>query len=163
MKPQRLSQRPTVHTDTSQPKRSARSLPTASRVQSAKGSFNWSGQRPAIRRTAFASSRGERREEGGQGAGARLGPNARPPKEHWGHLRTTNPLESPFAALRLRTDAARRFKRVDSATALVWKMLMVAERRFRRLNAPELLKEVYEGVKFADGMRADTASREAAA
>ena len=85
------------------------------------------------------------------------------PKEHWGHLRTTNPLESPFAALRLRTDAAKRFKRVDSATALVWKMLMVAERRFRRLNAPELLKEVYEGVKFTDGMRDDANAREAAA
>ena len=35
------------------------------------------------------------------------------PKEHWGHLRTTNPVESPFAALRLRTDAAKRYKRVD--------------------------------------------------
>ena len=37
------------------------------------------------------------------------------PKEHWGHLRTTNPVESPFAALRLRTDAAKRYKRVDRA------------------------------------------------
>ena len=35
------------------------------------------------------------------------------PKEHWQHLRTTNPVESPFAALRLRTDAAKRYKRVD--------------------------------------------------
>ena len=34
------------------------------------------------------------------------------PREHWQHLRTTNPLESPFAALRLRTDAAKRYKRV---------------------------------------------------
>ena len=85
------------------------------------------------------------------------------PKEHWGHLRTTNPLESPFAALRLRTDAAKRFKRVDSATALIWKMLMVAERRFRRLNAPELLKEVYEGVKFTDGVKAQETIEEAAA
>ena len=32
------------------------------------------------------------------------------PKEHWQHLRTTNPVESPFAALRLRTDAAKRYK-----------------------------------------------------
>jgi transposase-like protein len=85
------------------------------------------------------------------------------PKEHWGHLRTTNPLESPFAALRLRTDAAKRFKRVDSATALVWKMLMVAERRFRRLNAPEFLREVYEGVKFTDGVKAQETIEEAAA
>lgn len=38
------------------------------------------------------------------------------PKEHWRHLRTTNPVESPFAGLRLRTDAAKRYKRVDRAT-----------------------------------------------
>ena len=43
------------------------------------------------------------------------------PKEHWQHLRTTNTVESPFAALRLRTDAAKRFKKVDNATAVVWK------------------------------------------
>ena len=60
------------------------------------------------------------------------------PKEHWGHLRTTNPVESPFAALRLRTDVAKRYKRVDRAIAVIWKMLMVAEQRFRRLKAPEL-------------------------
>ena len=59
------------------------------------------------------------------------------PKEHWGHLRTTNPVESPFAALRLRTDAAKRYKRVDRAIAVIWKMLMVAEQRFRRLKAPD--------------------------
>ncbi len=54
------------------------------------------------------------------------------PAEHWRHLRTTNVVESPFAALRLRTDAAKRFKRVDRAIAVIWKMLMVAESRFRR-------------------------------
>ena len=40
------------------------------------------------------------------------------PEDHWKHLRTTNVVESPFAALRLRTTAAKRFKRVESATAL---------------------------------------------
>jgi hypothetical protein len=54
-------------------------------------------------------------------------------------------VESPFAALRLRTDAAKRFKRSDRATAVIWKMLMVAERRFRRLNAPHLLAKAYAG------------------
>jgi putative transposase len=49
------------------------------------------------------------------------------PKEHWKHLRTTNIIESPFAAVRLRTDAAKRFKKVESATAMLWKLLMVAE------------------------------------
>ena len=46
------------------------------------------------------------------------------PREHWQHLGTTNPVESPFAALRLRTDAAKRYKRVDRATAVISKMLM---------------------------------------
>ncbi|MBI2851558.1 MAG: hypothetical protein HYX84_00425 [Chloroflexi bacterium] len=58
-------------------------------------------------------------------------------KEHWKHLRTTNVVESPFAALRLRTDAAKRYKKVENATVVLWKMLMLAERRFRRLDAPE--------------------------
>ncbi len=53
--------------------------------------------------------------------------------------------------LRLRTDAAKRFKKVANATALIWRMLMVAERRFRRLDAPEQLAAVYNGRKFADG------------
>ena len=75
------------------------------------------------------------------------------PKEHWGHLRTTNPVESPFAALRLRTDAAKRYKRVDRAIAVIWKMLMVAEGRFRRLKAPELIEDVYLGAQYADGNR----------
>ncbi|MDR7566726.1 MAG: hypothetical protein QN185_13610, partial [Armatimonadota bacterium] len=55
-------------------------------------------------------------------------------------------VESPFAALRLRTDAAKRFKKVERAAAVIWKMLMVAQTRFRRLNAPELLAKVYVGV-----------------
>ncbi len=65
------------------------------------------------------------------------------PKEHWKHLRTTNVVESPFAALRLRTDAAKRYKKVENATAVIWKMLLLAEQRFRRLDAPEKLLQVY--------------------
>lgn len=72
------------------------------------------------------------------------------PKEHWKHLRTTNPVESPFAALRLRTDAAKRFKKVENATAMIWKMLMLAEKRFRRLDAPEKLMQVYLGFEAGE-------------
>jgi transposase-like protein len=75
------------------------------------------------------------------------------PREHWGHLRTTNPIESPFAALRLRTDAAKRYKKASNATAVIWKLLMIAERTFRRLSAPELLKEVCEGAAYIDGVK----------
>jgi transposase-like protein len=74
------------------------------------------------------------------------------PKEHWKHLRTTNIVESPFAALRLRTGAAKRFKKVTNATAVIWKMLMLAEKRFRKLDAPDKLKQVYAGIEFKDGV-----------
>ena len=67
------------------------------------------------------------------------------PAAHWTHLRTTNVVESPFAAVRLRTSAAKRFKRVEGATALIWKLLRVAEKRFRKLNAPHLLEDRYGG------------------
>lgn len=84
------------------------------------------------------------------------------PKEHWTHIRTTNPVGSPFAALRLRTDAAKRFKRMENATAVIWKMLLIAESKFRRLNALELMKKVYSGVQYQDGIEL-TAEEEAAA
>lgn len=75
------------------------------------------------------------------------------PREHWRHIRTTNVIESPFSSVRLRTDAAKRYRNVANATALIWKVLMVAEKRFRRLNAPHLLEEVYQGMKYVDGKR----------
>lgn len=73
------------------------------------------------------------------------------PEAHWRHLRTTNVVESPFASVRLRTAAAKRYKKVESATALIWKVLCVAERRFRTLNALELLPGVYADAVFTDG------------
>jgi len=76
------------------------------------------------------------------------------PHEHWKHLRTTNPVESPFAAVRLRTAAAKRFKQVENATAVIWKTLLVAEHTFRRLDAPELLPDVAHGVEYVNGVRA---------
>ena len=53
------------------------------------------------------------------------------PKEHWTHIRTTNVVESPFSPIRLRTNAAKRFKKVANATAMIWKLLQVAEKNFR--------------------------------
>jgi transposase-like protein len=90
------------------------------------------------------------------------------PKEHWKHLRTTNPVESPFAAVRLRTAAGKRYKKVANATALIWRLLMVAERSFRRLDHPELLPEVAVGATYEDGVRVlreeiNSATEEAAA
>ncbi len=50
-------------------------------------------------------------------------------------------------------DAGKRFKKVVNATALIWRLLMVAERTFRRLDHPELLPEVAMGAPFVDGVR----------
>ena len=73
------------------------------------------------------------------------------PKAHWKHLRTSNIVESPFAALRLRTNAAKRFKKVENATSVIWKMLLIAEKRFQRLDSPELVRVVWGGARFEDG------------
>ena len=81
------------------------------------------------------------------------------PKDHWTHLRTTNVVESPFSAVRLRTDAARRYKKVENAEALIWKILLIAEKKFRRLNAPELLQQVYNGQLFEDGIEIEEITR----
>ena len=64
---------------------------------------------------------------------------------------------------RLRTDAAKRYKRVDRATAVIWKMLMIAEKRFRCLKAPGLMKEVYLGAQYVDGISTGIALEEVAA
>jgi hypothetical protein len=55
--------------------------------------------------------------------------------------------------VRLRTSAAKRFKKVASATALIWRVLLVAEKSFRRLDHAALLAEVAEGAKYIDGVR----------
>jgi putative transposase len=81
------------------------------------------------------------------------------PKEHWKHLRTTNVVESPFATVRLRTSAAKRYKKVKNATAVIWKTLLVAEKSFRKLNAPELLGEVAEGAVYLNGVRIKKAKK----
>ena len=75
------------------------------------------------------------------------------PAEHWMHLRTTNPIESTFATVRLRT---RRTKGCGSRTAcltMVFKLVRAAERRWRKLNGSTLLPDVIHGVCFVDGIK----------
>lgn len=75
------------------------------------------------------------------------------PAEHWRHIRTTNPIESAFATVRLRT---RRTKGCGSAAAtltMVFKLGMAAQKNWRRLNGSLLLAQVIEGVKFVDGVK----------
>ena len=81
------------------------------------------------------------------------------PREHWPHLWTSNVVECPFATVRLRTTAAKRFKKVENATAVIWKILQVAESTYRRLKAVELLPAVYAGARYVDGVERTTNSR----
>ena len=77
------------------------------------------------------------------------------PAEHWKHIRTTNPVESTFATVRLRT---RRTKGCGSRTAtltMVFKLVQCAERHWRKLDGTKLLPEVIRGVKFVDGIKTD--------
>ena len=75
------------------------------------------------------------------------------PIEHWIHLRTTNPLESVFSAVRLRTDAALRMKRRDSALHLVFKVVGRLSERWRPLyGGKNLMKLLMDGARFEDGI-----------
>ena len=75
------------------------------------------------------------------------------PTEHWIHLRTTNPLESVFSAVRLRTDAARRMKRRDSALYLVFKVVSRLSERWKPLyGGRNLMKLLMDGARFEDGV-----------
>jgi len=75
----------------------------------------------------------------------------------------TNPIESPLAAVRLRTDAAKRYKRVNHATAVIGKTLMVAQSTFRKLNAPKLLAEVHNGATYVNGAKVEQETEKDAA
>lgn len=78
------------------------------------------------------------------------------PREHWKHLRTSNIVESPFQVVRLRTNAARRFKKTENATAMLWKLLMVAEKTFRRLDRVHVLADLLQGAKYINGVQVRT-------
>jgi transposase-like protein len=64
------------------------------------------------------------------------------PVEHHKHLRTTNVIESPFATVRLRTDATKRLRTARSGVHLIYQVLKRAQQNWRRLSAPEKLREV---------------------
>ena len=74
------------------------------------------------------------------------------PAEHWIHIRTTNPIESTFATVRLRT---KRTKGCGSRTAtltMVYKLVEQAEKHWRKLNAHKLILKLIEGATFTDGI-----------
>jgi putative transposase len=75
------------------------------------------------------------------------------PAEHWQHLRTTNVIESPFATVRLRQRVTKGAGSRIKALVMAYKLLDMAQQRWRRLNAPHLLPLVRAGVLFVDGVQ----------
>jgi putative transposase len=73
------------------------------------------------------------------------------PAEHWKHVRTTNPIESTFATMRLRTDKTKGCLSRQTALAMVFKLARSAERHWRRLDGSERLGQLLEGIRFRDG------------
>jgi len=73
------------------------------------------------------------------------------PAAHWRHVRTTNPIESTFATIRLRTRKTRNCVSARSGLALMHQLAMSASKRWRRLHGFRQLADVVAGVKFIDG------------
>lgn len=78
------------------------------------------------------------------------------PALHWSHIRTTNPIESTFATVRLRTSKTRGCVSRGGLLAMVFKLMKVAEQKWYKLKGSEFLVQVIEGVKFKDGTQVNT-------
>jgi len=74
------------------------------------------------------------------------------PAEHWRHIRTTNPIESTFATVRLRTNKVRGCFSAITVIMMAFKLCQCAQKKWIRLHRPERLADVVKGVKFVDGM-----------
>jgi transposase-like protein len=75
------------------------------------------------------------------------------PAEHWLHIRTTNPIESTFATVRLRTAKTRGCVSRGSLLAMAFKLTKTAEQNWRTLKGHARLAQVVEGVRFKDGLQ----------
>ncbi|MFB3079915.1 MAG: IS256 family transposase, partial [Lysobacterales bacterium] len=84
------------------------------------------------------------------------------PAAHWQHLRTSNPIESTFATIRLRTVKTRNCLSAKSGTAMLYQLAMSAQKRWRRLRGFRQIADVIAGVKFIDGIDEREISRKAA-
>jgi putative transposase len=75
------------------------------------------------------------------------------PAEHWQHLRTSNPIESTFATVRLRTSKTKGAGSRTACLAMAFKLVESAQNHWRKLNGSTLLPEVIAGVIFKDGTK----------
>ncbi|EPJ48514.1 MAG: transposase, mutator type [Osedax symbiont Rs1] len=85
------------------------------------------------------------------------------PAEHWTHIRTTNPIESTFATVRLRTKAIRGCGSRDATLAMIYKLIESAQRRWKRIKGFALLTLVVNNVEFKDGLQIKDQSESAVA
>lgn len=84
------------------------------------------------------------------------------PAEHWQHIRTTNPIESTFSTVRLRTNKTRGCVSRAGMLAMVFKLTKTAEQKWRALKGHARLGQVVRGVKFKDGLQEEEAHKVAA-
>ena len=74
------------------------------------------------------------------------------PTEHWRHIRTTNPIESTFATVRLRTNKVRGCFSAQTVITMAFELCQCAQKRWIRLHHPQRLAEVIRGVKFVNSV-----------
>ncbi len=85
------------------------------------------------------------------------------PAEHWIHIRTTNPIESTFATVRLRTKRTRSCGSRDTTLAMIYKLIESAQKRWKRIKGFALLTLVVNNVEFKDGLQVEDQSESAVA
>ena len=85
------------------------------------------------------------------------------PAEHWIHIRTTNPIESAFATVRLRTKKSKNCGSRTTTLAMVFKLMQSAQKKWRKLKGFNLLQLVVNNVKFKDGVQVTEQSNKDAA
>ena len=75
------------------------------------------------------------------------------PAEHWKYIRTSNPIESTFATVRHRTQRTKGCFSRKIGLAVAFKLMMSAQKKWRKLDGQNRLLEIIEGVEFRDGLR----------
>jgi putative transposase len=85
------------------------------------------------------------------------------PAEHWDHLRSSNPIESVFATVRHRTVRTKGALSQETAKLMVFKLVMVAAKTWRRLKGENQLPKVINGIRFKDGIEITTGDTKDAA
>ena len=74
------------------------------------------------------------------------------PAEHWKHIRTTNPIESTFATVKLRTARVRGCFSAKTVVTMAFQLCRCAQRKWQRLSHYEIVNKVVGGLTFVNGI-----------